>query len=172
MRNYDWIEGTNEVWAATAQTGVFQSTNAGIDWVRYMVGPSPEFAVGDLDFLDQDTGWCVGWTGGVGRIFRWTTTAGVAPLLVAPPQMNVMAYPNPFRSELILEIGTPNHPPAEWVVYDVTGHKVWSGVSAAGAARHQWDGRDRSGRFVPSGTYFYRVQAGDRELTGRIVKVP
>jgi CHU_C Type IX secretion signal domain len=83
-----------------------------------------------------------------------------------------MAYPNPFRSELILEIATPNRAPAEWAVYDVTGHKIWSGIAPAGAARHQWDGRDRSGRLVPSGTYFYRLQSGAHEATGRIVKVP
>jgi hypothetical protein len=172
MRFYDWIEGTDEVWATTNQTGVFQSTNAGIDWVRYMVGPNPVFAAGDIDFIDQDTGWCVGWTNGDGRIFHWTTTAGITLSPVAPPQLDVTAYPNPFQSELILEIATPNRTPAEWAVYDVTGHKIWSGVTPAGAGLHRWDGRDRSGRPVPSGTYFYKVAAGEHELTGRIVKVP
>ena len=170
MRNFDWIEGTSEVWGATNQTGVFQSTNEGIDWVRHIV-PSVGFAVGDIDFIDQETGWCVG---GItpGRVFRWTTTAGITLSPVAPPQMDALAYPNPFRSELILEIATPNRAPAEWAVYDVTEHKIWNGVAPAGAVRHRWDGRDRSGRPVPSGTYFYRLQSGEHELTGRIVKVP
>jgi hypothetical protein len=137
-----------------------------------MVGPVPEFAVGDLDFLDQDTGWCVGWTNSNGRIFRWTTTAGITLSPVATPQLDVTAYPNPFQSELILEIASPSRTPAEWAVYDVTGHKIWSGVTPAGEARYRWDSRDRSGHSVPSGTYFFRVQVEGREITGRIVRVP
>ena len=171
MRNYDWIEGTDEVWAATNQTGIFQSTNAGIDWVRHIVAPAGEFAATDLDFIDRDTGWCLGWNPFAGRIFRWTTTAGVTLLPVAPATLDVMAYPNPFQSEIILEIATAGRAPIECSVYDVTGHRIWTTGLAPGANRYQWDGRDREGRPVASGTYFYRVQTGTHAVTGRIVKL-
>jgi photosystem II stability/assembly factor-like uncharacterized protein len=171
MRYYDWIEGTDEVWASTNQTGIFQSTNAGIDWVRYMAEPTGQFAAADLDFVDHDTGWCVG---GLtpGRVFRWTTTAGISLLPTTPATTGVIAYPNPFRSELIVEIATPNRNPAEWTVYDAAGHAIWSGFMPEGMRRSRWDGRDLTGRSVASGAYFYKVQAGDQEITGRIVKLP
>jgi photosystem II stability/assembly factor-like uncharacterized protein len=57
MRNFDWIEGTSEVWAVTNQTGVYQSANEGVDWVRYDLTPPFQFSAGDIDFIDQDNGW-------------------------------------------------------------------------------------------------------------------
>ncbi len=174
LRNFDWIEGTNEVWAVTSQAGLFQSINGGIDWVSHTLAPSTEFVASDIDFLDQDTGWCVGsrTLSSTGRIFRWTTTTGVGLLLpIASAPLRVTAYPNPFKSHIAMEIAPATRAPAECVVYDVAGHWIWTSV-AAGSNYVSWDGRDHTGRGVPSGTYFYRLKAGNNETTGRIVKLP
>jgi spore coat protein A len=50
-------------------------------------------------------------------------------------------------------------------VYNVLGQQVANlGRARFGIGSHQmaWDGRDASGGLVPSGIYFYRVDAGDR----------
>jgi flagellar hook assembly protein FlgD len=50
------------------------------------------------------------------------------------------------------------------VVYDVLGQEIvrlMTGEQAAGQYRVRWDGRDRYGRQVTSGVYFYRIEAGE-----------
>jgi photosystem II stability/assembly factor-like uncharacterized protein len=173
LRNFDWIEGTSEVWGVTSQTGLFQSTNEGIDWERHTLAPAVEFVAMDIDFLDRDTGWCVGWhTADPGRIFRWSTTTGVPSTPAGVVLPKVTAYPNPFRSEIVIELHRAGSAPAEWSVYDLMGRLIWAVGNTSGIQHHRWDGRDSSGRAVPSGAYFYRVRSGTTESTGRVVKIP
>jgi hypothetical protein len=171
LRNFDWIEGTSEVWAVTSQTGLFQSTDEGIGWERHTLAPPNEFVAMDVDFID-DTGWCVGYrsTLGPSRIFRWVTTTGVTPIPAGAARLKVVAYPNPFRSEVVIALHDGGMAPAECSVYDVTGHQIWGEETSPGAHGHRWDGRDRLGRSVPRGTYFYRVRSGTTEIVGRVVK--
>jgi len=50
-------------------------------------------------------------------------------------------------------------------VFNVSGARVRLLLrgESIGAGRHtmMWDGRDESGRIVPSGVYMYRITAGD-----------
>jgi flagellar hook assembly protein FlgD len=61
---------------------------------------------------------------------------------------------------------------AQLAVYDVTGRTVraW-GEESYGPGTHlvHWDGRDAAGGPVPSGVYFYRLQAGDFSATRMLV---
>ena len=43
-------------------------------------------------------------------------------------------------------------------------------VLAAGEHSVSWDGRDDHGASLPSSLYFYRLEAGGKSLSGRIVK--
>ena len=59
-------------------------------------------------------------------------------------------------------------------VYDVLGRRVRrlaDGMLGAGIHEVVWDVRDGHGTMVAAGTYFYRVTAGDRTETGKIVVV-
>ena len=40
---------------------------------------------------------------------------------------------------------------------------------AVGDHKITWEGKDNAGRAVPSGAYLYRVTAGGRTLTGKMV---
>ncbi|RMG92518.1 MAG: T9SS C-terminal target domain-containing protein [Chloroflexi bacterium] len=83
-------------------------------------------------------------------------------------------YPNPFNPVTHLEFGLPH---AEWVtlkVYDLLGREVKTLVSErldAGNYTVQWDGRDDLGRPAASGIYLYRLQAGERVLTRKMMLV-
>ena len=35
----------------------------------------------------------------------------------------------------------------------------------------QWDGRDRTGRVVPGGTYIYQIHVGSQRVNGTVVVV-
>ncbi|MBK7772368.1 MAG: hypothetical protein IPI48_18090 [bacterium] len=59
-------------------------------------------------------------------------------------------------------------------IYDVQGRLVRAlvdGVLPAGRHDIAWDGLDRTGRAVGSGTYLYRLQAGDLSATRKITLV-
>ena len=59
-------------------------------------------------------------------------------------------------------------------IYDVSGREVRvleESRKPAGVYRVEWDGRDSSGRAVPSGVYLYRLQANRIELTRKLIIV-
>jgi len=73
-------------------------------------------------------------------------------------------YPNPFNPQTSIHYALPVASQVELVIYNIMGHqvrKLVSGRVSAGYHRVLWDGRDDQGRDVPSGVYFYRLQAVD-----------
>ncbi len=97
-----------------------------------------------------------------------------------PPQQFFLAqnYPNPFNPSTILEFGLPPRGlrNADWVklkVYDPLGQEIKTLLNKrlnAGTYRVQWDGRDAWGNPVPSGVYFYQLQAcGFRQVRKMIL---
>ena len=80
------------------------------------------------------------------------------------------AYPNPFNPTTTIEFTVP--PGAAGLVkievYNVAGQRVAKLVDetlSAGAYKTVWEGRDQSAQAVSSGTYFYRMEAGDFSAT-------
>lgn len=59
--------------------------------------------------------------------------------------------------------------PIESQVYDIHGAKVTSLVTNASEDALVWDGKDNSGRNVPSGIYIYSIKLGDRQASGTVV---
>ncbi|MFC2075457.1 fibronectin type III domain-containing protein [candidate division KSB1 bacterium] len=75
-------------------------------------------------------------------------------------------YPNPFNPETNIQYALPADGMVELTVYDIMGHQVRKLVEErkeAGYHQVRWDGRDDHGGDVPSGIYFYRIQAVDTE---------
>jgi len=83
--------------------------------------------------------------------------------------------PNPFHARTTLHFELPASRPVSLVVYDVTGRRVREladGVPyPAGRNSVVWDGTDDGGRRVASGVYFYRLQAGGSQATGRAIRL-
>jgi hypothetical protein len=81
------------------------------------------------------------------------------------------ARPNPTRDETRIGYELPRATRVRLSVFDVTGRRVRTlvdGLEAGGRRTVSWDGRDGAGRAVPSGVYFYRLQAG-AEVLGRSI---
>jgi hypothetical protein len=88
-------------------------------------------------------------------------------------------YPNPFRSEATsrlagnpetnIRYALPFAANVSLLVFDLNGRRVASleaGTKTAGEHVLRWNGRDRAGNRVPSGIYFYRLEA--RTSTGAV----
>ncbi|MGH7595302.1 MAG: YCF48-related protein, partial [bacterium] len=71
-------------------------------------------------------------------------------------------YPNPFNPETSIRYELPNNGNVTLAVFELNGRRVAlleSGLKTAGQHLIRWDGRDQAGIRVPSGIYFYRLEA-------------
>jgi flagellar hook assembly protein FlgD len=83
-------------------------------------------------------------------------------------------YPNPLSSETTIEYGLPEATRVSLKVYNLLGQEVRTLVNEpkdAGIHTMTWDGRDDSGRRVPSGTYFLRLKVGQHAATRKLCVV-
>ncbi len=79
-----------------------------------------------------------------------------------PEKASVYAYPNPYNSTTVISYALPEYALIELKIYDIMGHEVITLVNGfvnAGFKSMRWDGTDASGQPVPSGMYFYRLDA-------------
>ena len=93
---------------------------------------------------------------------------GLAPLALALDQ-NV---PNPFNPATAIGFEVDRAANVTLTVYDVSGRRVRTLVSrfmTPGIYTEEWNGRDARGEGVASGVYFYRLRAGDRAITKKMV---
>ncbi len=70
-------------------------------------------------------------------------------------------YPNPFNPATTISYSLEKNGDVNLEVFNLLGQKVktlFSGNQKAGSHQMGWDGTDRSGRFVSSGLYFYRLE--------------
>jgi hypothetical protein len=110
------------------------------------------------------------------RVYEFTPLAQeerlAAPL---PEQPNLRQnYPNPFNAQTNIRYRLVRPGFVEIMVYDLTGNRVttlYRGTQDMGEHSQVWDGTDASGRAVSSGTYYYRLEAGDVILTKRMTLV-
>lgn len=97
------------------------------------------------------------------------------PVEAAPPAFALVgAVPNPFNPQTTLRFTLPAAEVVRLRVFDVQGRLVRElvdGPRPAGLGEVLWDGRDRSGRSVASGTYFARLEAGGLRSVKSLVLV-
>ncbi len=104
--------------------------------------------------------------------FLFGTVSSIAgPGAPGRPSM-LRNFPNPFNPCTTVAFDLPEAGIVDLRVYDLTGHLVEVLLSdvIARQGRNEiiWRGTDLTGRIVPSGTYFYRLQAGDYVETKRM----
>jgi hypothetical protein len=151
----------------------------GIDWVSEPIYggkdcvPIPADYDGDgmvdLSTMDEQGNWSVDYSNnGYGRL-DWVAKAvitGVSyePSFPAGPAAPVRGFalrssPNPFNSVTTIHFSLSRRGRVVARVFAITGAEVVTlvdGVYEAGEYFLRWDGRDRSGRILPSGVYLCR----------------
>jgi len=81
-------------------------------------------------------------------------------------------YPNPFRTETVINYLLKSPAPVSIEIYNLKGQKVKTLVSdkkAAGNHSTVWNGMDENNKAVSSGVYFYRMQAGSYSDTRKMM---
>lgn len=82
------------------------------------------------------------------------------------------ASPNPFRHRTTIDYQLPSEARIGLKVYNVSGQLVKTLVDrtvAAGRYSATWDGTDDAGRHATNGIYFYRLNDGRQETTGKVI---
>lgn len=107
------------------------------------------------------------------RIFRERgLMAGPLPQDATVPRIHARAFPNPFRKLCTIRYVLPRDGHVRIDITDVRGRRVRTLRDAherSGSGGTTWDGRDATGRVVPEGVYFYRVESGALVATGKLV---
>ena len=88
------------------------------------------------------------------------------------PDFSVKSYPNPFNSETNIEYTIDANEIVNVSIYDVSGKCIRTLLNSeqkAGTHIVKWDGKDNLGNTMPSGKYFYRVNAGSKSITQGII---
>ncbi len=83
-------------------------------------------------------------------------------------------FPNPFNSGTVIRFSLPQADKIELSVYNLAGQKIATlaqGLRPAGSYAINWDGRDKQGRALASGLYFYRLQSAAQIKTRKLLLV-
>ncbi|MCB5223785.1 MAG: C25 family cysteine peptidase [Candidatus Syntrophosphaera sp.] len=83
-------------------------------------------------------------------------------------------FPNPFTSGIYIDIELPKAAQVKLDIYNLRGQKVRSLAQSALPAGNQqffWDGRDQNQIPSAPGIYFWRLDAGENRLQGKILKL-
>lgn len=99
-------------------------------------------------------------------------SAEVSVTLPAKPLTLYQNYPNPFNPSTVIRLFLPGEAPVRLVIYDASGARVRTlceGTLPAGYQSISWDGLNEAGNNVSTGVYFYRMQAGKKVLTRKMV---
>ncbi len=96
------------------------------------------------------------------------------PALGTADPLGISTFPNPANPTTTLAYTLWEETPVRLAIWNVLGQQLRLLVDRPqppGAYRIEWDGRDAQGRGVGTGLYFYRLEAGPRVLSGKLLLV-
>jgi hypothetical protein len=82
--------------------------------------------------------------------------------------------PNPFNSATEIEYGIPEDSDVRVEIFNLAGRKIKTlvdGYQTAGKHTISWDATDTDGRDIPTGSYFYSIEAGDNKEKIRMLYI-
>lgn len=81
-------------------------------------------------------------------------------------------YPNPFNPTTSITYSVAENTRVKLTIYNLAGQEIRTlvnGFENAGTRTVNWDGYDSRGRRVASGIYLYRLSAGTREISKKML---
>ena len=158
IASYQWsqISGTSVTLSASEQsTATFTSPTSENILVFTLA------VIDQLGGLDQDT---------ISVLVQNTTTAIDEKLI--PEELKLFGnHPNPFNPKTEIVFQVLKQTEIKLAIYNIYGQSVWTkslGQKDKGLYSVPWDGETTQGKSAVSGIYFYRVNAGDKHLLGKM----
>ncbi|MBI9032230.1 T9SS type A sorting domain-containing protein [bacterium] len=91
---------------------------------------------------------------------------------ITPVNLNAINYPNPFNPETTISYDISKQSQVTVDIYNIKGQKVKRLLKEnqeAGQHSIIWKGDNDEGKRVSSGSYFYRVKSGDKEIVNKMM---
>ena len=158
----------------TSQKGTTTYSNAvtpAPGWQMMSVDYVARVAGSTLDLQVEDDPIAAGEAFQIDNISASILAGGSSP--DAAPDLAAVVAPNPPNPGATLAFTTSRDGPAHVRVYDLAGRcvKILLEAGSLLPGRHavRFDGRDASGRRLPSGVYFYRIEVREGSAEGRFV---
>ncbi len=154
-----WISGGDNTHAT-----ILHTTDGGATWVMQDAGTN-NYLYGFF-FLDADMGWAVGYDGTI--IHTTTGGTGIEESVgfAEEPFTDVILAqnsPNPFSNMTSISFSLPQSAHVKLAVYDLIGQEVETLVDREMSAGHH--NITFSGKNLPNGVYFYRLNTGTATRT-------
>jgi hypothetical protein len=151
-----WTDRTQAVWEYSA-SGNYTYTAPASDWYGLVVFPNVRLAVGNYTI----------------RISNAFATGIDSEPFVPTRFALYQSNPNPFKTTTTIRYDVPaSGGKLTLAVFDISGKLVRTlvdRVDSPGENTVEWDGRSPAGEQVSTGVYFYRLTAGDKTLTKKMV---
>jgi photosystem II stability/assembly factor-like uncharacterized protein len=152
------------VGGTSTQSSIYHTTNGGINWLAQN-SPTNDALFG-VHFVDNNNGWAVGSNG---AIITTQNPVGVEDPLQLVEYELLQNYPNPFNPTTTIKYSLPSDGFVKLSVFNALGEEVSTLVNefkSAGSYEINFSaiGGSASGgdaHTLPSGIYFYKIQAGD-----------
>jgi flagellar hook assembly protein FlgD len=100
------------------------------------------------------------------------TSVEVQPTETPATSALKQSYPNPFNVSTTIWFSLPARQIVSLTVHNLAGQQVVTlvrGAQQAGTYTVTWDGGDDRGRALASGLHLYRLQAGGRQATRKLL---
>jgi hypothetical protein len=84
----------------------------------------------------------------------------------------VNVYPNPMNDYTSIEYSLTTSQFVSVKIFDIQGVEIKqlnARIEAPGYHRHIWDGTNEASTQLPSGTYIYQIQAGQKKVSGKVI---
>jgi len=151
--NVGWAVGLGDLFGN--QYGLnYETTDGGNSWMHRTA--FDDIHMNSIFFLNPTTGW----GNSLVSVYKYQTATDVYEISSIPQQYNLSQnYPNPFNPTTTINYQIPELSLVTLTVYDVLGNEVATLVNeekAVGSYEVEFDASN-----LPSGIYFYRIQAGD-----------
>lgn len=152
---------------------VVKTTNGGIGWQWHIPFPDFEVPQWGIYFVDENTGYICG---RYGMILKTTTGGPVMTNLnnengtEVPEDFTLSQnYPNPFNPSTKIKFEVPHSEMVNLKIYNSLGQEVAELVNSnLSPGRYEYT---LDGSALPSGIYFYRLQAGEFFETKKMILV-
>jgi photosystem II stability/assembly factor-like uncharacterized protein len=162
-------EGSSTIFTGTCRFGVYMSTNNGTTWTPISNG-LPEIPIYSIAVFDSNI---FAGTNGCG-IFKLPLSEIITSVKKTEPSRHenyylAQNYPNPFNPVTTISYRLPVRSKAELKIIDILGREAAVLVNeekSAGTYTVAFDGSN-----LPSGVYFYRLQAGNFSVTKKLMLV-
>jgi hypothetical protein len=149
---------------------IWKSTNGGVNWGYQQPDTSYQFRYIGIDFTDSLNGWS----------YNIHTTNGGGPIIYTDISNNSITlpntfvlkqnYPNPFNPTTTIEFSIPKDSYVKLKIFDITGKTVFWVINDfplyAGNHKYTIDAFNTLG--LPSGVYFYRLEARDMNKNNEV----